>query len=433
MPKRKSKKQPRTAPKPRKRPPKPAAKRRKRHAKEKAAWTFLVYMAGDNSLDPDGVRDLKEMKRVGSTPQVHVVVQFDRAQGHKAKRYYIRKGGKVNADAVASVGKIDTGDPKSLTEFVRWAVQKYPAERTILVLWNHGQGWDDTDIYADERFARFRPLASGPIRHALFHTPVRETLAKARSSAVLRAILLDDNAKDFLDNQEMKKAVAAAANALKHKVDILGMDACLMSMIEVGYQLRDGVQFTVGSEETEPLEGWPYATILQSLTKHPEMTARELSTLIVSKYLASYPHDAVTQSACDLSRVDALTTAVNGLAQAMTSGLSDPAVRDRLLVARTKVQSYEVRDNIDLIDFCELVRDVMPANVIGQHCQHVIDAARAYVVTQGAKDASMQGSRGVAIYFPTQRVSPLYPKLDFSVKTGWDNFLTLYLEAVVRR
>jgi hypothetical protein len=42
----------------------------------KKSWTFMVYMAGDNNLDPDGVRDLKEMKKVGSTNDVNVIVQY---------------------------------------------------------------------------------------------------------------------------------------------------------------------------------------------------------------------------------------------------------------------------------------------------------------------------------------------------------------------
>ncbi|MEK7810288.1 MAG: clostripain-related cysteine peptidase, partial [Pseudomonadota bacterium] len=106
-------------------------------------------MAGDNSLDPEGVQDLKEMKKVGSTDKVNIVAQFDRAAGHVARRYYLRIGGIVTGDAVASLGTVNTGDPKFLNDFIRWGVKNYPADHYLLVLWNHGQGWDDTDIYAD--------------------------------------------------------------------------------------------------------------------------------------------------------------------------------------------------------------------------------------------------------------------------------------------
>ena len=44
-------------------------------------WTFMVYMAGDNNLDPNGVKDLQEMKKVGSTDQLNLIAQFDRATG----------------------------------------------------------------------------------------------------------------------------------------------------------------------------------------------------------------------------------------------------------------------------------------------------------------------------------------------------------------
>jgi hypothetical protein len=91
-------------------------------------WTVMVYLAGDNNLDSAGVVDLKEMKKVGSTGEVAVVAQFDRI-GNKGttKRYFIRKGGTLDADAVADLGETNTGDPKVLRDFILWAARAYPA------------------------------------------------------------------------------------------------------------------------------------------------------------------------------------------------------------------------------------------------------------------------------------------------------------------
>jgi hypothetical protein len=395
------------------------------------SWTIMVYMAGDNNLDPEAVKDLKEMKRVGSTAEVNVIAQLDRDVGHATKRYYLRKGGTIAADAVASLGKINTGDPRFLLDFVRWGVRSYRAERYLLVLWNHGQGWDDTDIYADERFRGFRRLASGRICHALFRTSVRRTLSLATRDPETRAILLDDNAKDFLDNLEMKKVAAATAKLLKRKLDILGMDACLMSMAEVGYQLRDSVAFSVGSEETEPGEGWPYHTILAGLAGKPSMSSAELGGLIVKTYLASYSRAAVTQSACDLSAADTLAGAVGRLADGLTRALTDPVMRSRLVAARMQAQSYEVPDNIDLFDFCALLAQTAAGSDLAEPCRDVMRAVQAqYVVAHGYRGSDMKNSHGVAIYFPDLRVSPLYAGLDFSRKTGWDAFLKAYVAAV---
>jgi len=125
----------------------------------KKPWTVLVYLAGDNNLDSSGAADLLEMKRVGSTAGVNVVAEFDSASGRGAKRYVLRKGGPLAADVVASLGRLNTGDPQCLLDFVRWGVTRFPAERYALVLWNHGQGWDDSDVYAAERHRRLRRRA----------------------------------------------------------------------------------------------------------------------------------------------------------------------------------------------------------------------------------------------------------------------------------
>ena len=64
-------------------------------------------------------------------------------------------------------------------------------------------------------------------------------------------------------------------------------------------------------------------------------------------------------------------------------------------------------------------------------CRAVIDAAsKDYVIAQGGKGASVKNSHGVAIYFPFQEVSPLYPGLDFCKKTGWDKFLKWFIATV---
>ncbi|MGB7539435.1 MAG: clostripain-related cysteine peptidase [Anaerolineales bacterium] len=395
------------------------------------AWTVMVYMAGDNNMDPDGVTDLLEMKKVGSTKDINVIAQFDRATGHAAQRYCLRKGGSVEQDAVMSVGRVNTGDPKNLIDFIGWGIKNYPAERCLLVLWNHGQGWDDTDIFAGERMRRYRRLADRPTRHALFHTPVRRMLAKVDRHPVYRAILVDENAKDFLDNQEMKKVVSSAAKRLHHKLDILGMDACLMSMAEVGYQIRGSTAFTVGSEQTEPMAGWPYDTILAALAQNPALTAEDVSSMIVTKYLASYSRESVTQSACDLAQAEALAGAVAKLAAALRKGIRTEAAQQAVMAARMRSQTYYVADNIDLVDFCSQLEQKTAGSDIAARCREVIQAAQAgYVRTNGCKGSDLKNSHGVAIYFPNESVSPLYAKLDFCRKTKWGDFLKEYLASV---
>ena len=47
-----------------------------------AKWTFMVYMAADNDLEPEAINDLNEMELIGSTDDVNILVQIDRIYGY---------------------------------------------------------------------------------------------------------------------------------------------------------------------------------------------------------------------------------------------------------------------------------------------------------------------------------------------------------------
>jgi hypothetical protein len=396
-------------------------------------WTFMVYMAGDNNLDGNGVTDLGEMKMVGSNNDLNLIAQFDRAGSRQeTKRFYLRKGTTLAKDAVMKLGETDSGNPDALIAFVQWGVKMYPADHYALVLWNHGGGWDDTDVYANERLRSIHRLARGRVRHAFFLSNLRTAVGAAAKNGPARAILYDDNAKDFLDNMEMKKVLAAVKKTIGRKLDLLGMDACLMSMAEVAYQVRSSAQYAVGSEQTEPMDGWPYDTILTELAKKPAMVPKDLSAVIVDKYIVSYsPADGVTQSASDLGKSESFAAAVKDLATALSAGLESVPAKQAIIQARTQVQSYEVPENIDIVDFCTLLQTNAGVDAASKTaCKKVVDVVAGkdgIIVKSGYKGAAVNNSNGLAIYFPTVKVSPLYAKLDFTKKTGWGAFLEKYL------
>ena len=176
-------------------------------------------------------------------------------------------------------------------------MSNYPAEHYMLVLWNHGAGWDYANLYQGDVFSgaappitrKKKPLAStrgggralrlahvraglSRTRRALFSTTVEKAVKT-------RGIAFDDQAQDFLDNIELKRVLLEIKKMLKRKIDILGMDACLMSMLEVAYQIKDSSDYQVGSEESEPGEGWPYDRVLKLLAAKPSMSSSQLAAM----------------------------------------------------------------------------------------------------------------------------------------------------------
>jgi hypothetical protein len=411
----------------------------------KRKWTFMVYLSGDNSLASAGLVDLNEMKKVGSNDGINVVAQFDNGKGHRTLRYVLSKGGSLDKDVVKNLGKTNTGDTAVLIAFINWAVTSCPADHYALVVWNHGNGWDDEDIYrsAVERgitpvrrgtvvekagrkrvgFDQLRVLGQNRWRRALFVNSLGGAIAD-------RGIAYDDNARDFLDNAEMKTVVAAARKAMGHKVDILGMDACLMSMVEVIYELRNSISYTVGSEETEPGDGWPYDTILQALSANPDIEPRDFAAAIAEKYAVSYSDDQpVTQAACDVTVLQSVIAALNDLAKKLSGSLLEPVSKSAILQARVQAQAYERADYIDLADFCLLLAADPSVPQLVVPCQNVVQAVQKAVVGYSGTGDRKANSHGLSIYFPMKATSQLYKQLDFCSSCTWDEFLTAFASA----
>lgn len=421
---------------------------------QKKKWTVMVYLAGDNDLESAGSVDLAEMKQIGSNDDLNIIAQFDRA-GSKAqtRRYYLRKGTQLGRDIVQSLGETNMGSPKVLRDFLEWGAKHYPAERYMVVLWNHGAGWDDTNIYNAARSTLRRDIAykgepvGGAARGLAASVPLAQVRAMGRrrfrralfastieQGVTNRAIAFDDQAQDFLDNIELKRVLSGARKIFGHRIDVLGMDACLMSMAEVAYQLRDAADHLVGSQETEPTNGWPYNTILRELARQPDTAPVDLAGLVVTKYLASYRANAgVTQAALKLDAAKVLGEAIDDLGKALVQALRSVDTRRAVVEVRGKVQSYDTPEYVDLIDLCELLEGELPAPTIRAACSRTIEAARRMIVRSGFKGDTMKHSNGLSIYFPERDMSNLYLKLDIAKSSRWNEFLSAYAQALTRR
>ena len=389
------------------------------------------------------------MERVDSTPGVvEVLAQVDRSPGqdtskgnwHGTRRYYVTRGTdprKINSRILADLGPTNTGDPRVLESFIRFGAQRYPARATALVLLNHGSGfYVPPEMRSRERTASGHAGASSAEarrrKRPIFHT-TRERLLEARPAN--RGIAYDDGAADCLDNQELKRVLASAHRLLGRKVDVVGMDACLMTMIEVAYQLRDHAHVLVGSEELEPGPGWPHAAILGDLTKKPTTTQAELGATIVQRYVESYRHGAesATQSAIDLGRLDDLVEAVGVLARRLLGGIKSAALAVALNGARRRTPQFFEGLYVDLHHLAGNVANATGNGRIADACrdvQRMIDGeeARSPIIAAGHVGARMAPARGISIFFPpTLDRSALYQELDFASATRWGDFVTAYL------
>ena len=280
---------------------------------DQAEWTFLVYMGADNNLEAAGIDDFLEMAEVGSDANVNIVVLFDRHwewdTGYDdwtdARRGIINHGDEPDTTWGTNIGEVNMGDPQTLVDFVEWGMQTYPASRYAVVLWDHGSGWR----------ARGEPP---PSRLASVDECVPCTQDSPDCDMYGTACELDDGCSaedDHLFMQELGNALQTIEMDVR-QLDLVGFDACLMSMVEVAYEIREHATVMVGSERSEPNDGWPYDTLLADLVADPSMTAADLGGTIVSRYYESHG-DSQTHSAISLSSMDTLASKIDLFAQTL--------------------------------------------------------------------------------------------------------------------
>jgi hypothetical protein len=381
-------------------------------------WTVMVYMVGDfSNLDNNGFADLKEMKKAGSSPELAVLAQFSRGvKNRPTKRYCLtrdERDGALARDVVAELGRIHASSPDALADFIGWGVENFPARHYMLIMWGHGNGADDERL----------PDSS----HTMYHTHDPLPALESRGIA-LGFSVVESQTVDFLDSRRFKKALAAVTERMGRKIDILGMDACLMSGIEVCYQVRDSVRFTVAPEGFGPLDGWPYDKILNELVRNPRLEPEQLARVIVKEYVASYADYedvCVTQSICNLDECASLVSAVDSLSTTLISNLPDTEVKKSILLSRWQAQTYEGTEYVDLYDFCSLLAQNCDRVEIKDACDSVINVInqKSFVVESVYRGTGAQYSYGLSIYFPLTEISALYERLDFAQHTHWVEFL----------
>jgi len=372
-----------------------------------AEWTVMVYLDSDNNLESAGINDINEMEMAGSTAEVNIVVQIDRIpysvladnnEGYAddasngnwtdTRRYYITQDFdpvQINSQLKSNLSELNMGDPQTLIDFTNWATSNYPAKKYLLVIWNHGGG--------------FRS-----------------------SSYTTKDIAWDDTSGgDKITMLELEYAFSAISAQIGGNIDIVGMDACFMAMTEVAYQIKDYTDILVTSEESVPFNGWPYDTILAQLASNPLVSSEQLAVDIVDKYILSYSYGAVSQSAIDLSYMDTLTSQLSNLALAIMN--DSLTLKSKYILASASSQYYGDWDFIDLYDFCNqllVYSNSLEVKNIALNIQQTLNDA---IIKSGYSDGSLNGSKGLSIYFPYTAYHYYYHFTNFSRDTFWDEML----------
>ncbi|MDO8805101.1 MAG: clostripain-related cysteine peptidase [Elusimicrobiota bacterium] len=379
-------------------------------------WTIMVFMNSKNNLEQQGLNDINEMEAVGSTDKLNIVVEAGRMAGYAfsdgdwtgTRRYLIRKDSddaKVTSETVEDLGKVDMGDYKALAAFGQWAKEKYPARKYMLIVWNHGSGWE-----------------------------------KGARTKAGRGISFDSETGNHLTTPQLGQALSEIG-----KVDVFATDACLMQMAEVGFEIKDYADYIVGSEETEPGDGYDYAAFLAPLAARPEVPPADLARQAVDSFVDQYKarNKGATQSVLKAAALSGLPRKIDAWVGAvMAAGLKKEAQDSRAFAG-----NFALNDNKDLSWFVRLVGEKTKDPGVGAAGAALIGFIDRDLVLHSRYNNEPPGSymddlvddpieipgidysqaRGLAVYLPGMySYGEGYSELAWARATRWNEFVHWY-------
>ncbi len=253
-------------------------------------WTVLVYMAADNDLSPYSVWDLEEMegrfesgRYAGSTLKSDLIVQADTEGATGIRRLHIFQREDQPFAAATSIADFKTKGPEAIhspivellpeaipsrqgmQEFLQWGVQQYPAQRYMVIVWGHGQGWlgAPIEITATE-VAQLNTVApTGQLTNALSQI----SALPQPSTSKFGGIAVNPATGNGLSVADLNAALSATVTATLEGrlIDVYASDACLMQMAEVAREIGDTSRYIVGSAQVQSFVGLPYRRLMYEI------------------------------------------------------------------------------------------------------------------------------------------------------------------------
>ena len=332
--------------------------------REERECTIMVYMIGSDLEANNGCAslDLYEMINGGlDSSRYNLVIYTGGSQRWHASipndHNCVIEVADGQAQIVAGTqSSQNMGDPGTLSSFVIWANQNYPAQHTVLLFWDHGMG--PQGGYGCDQLFRLDSL----------------TLA------------------------EMTQAMDDAGYGGDNKLEWVGFDACLMGSLEVMQTWRPYARYFVGSQDLESGYGWDYS-FLESFGDPAD--ARGQVEAVVGAFGDFYESGDMgdtrpnaTLAAIDLAQIEGVEQSLEELTEVVSGDFEngDFVSFARAREACCRFGSASDPSLIDLVDFAERLAREHP-----EHVDKLVSATDKAIV---ANSSNVEGAHGISMYFP---------------------------------
>jgi hypothetical protein len=336
----------------------------------------MIYMCGSDLESDDGAAtsDINEMVYATSSEQVRVILQTGGARewqnsvidADTSQRWLATSDGIALLD---DAGLQNMTDPQTLTDFIQFCAKNYPANRNILIFWDHGGGTLG-GFGSDEHFPE-------------------GTMSLAQIDAAL-----------------------TRANVV---FDWIGFDCCLMGTVETAFVAEKHADYLIASQRSEPGGGWYYTDWLNALYENPSLLSPAVGKIIVDSFIREERYgnfsDELTLSMIDLTAFAPFMSELNAYLASVNTELIDASAYKDVSKARYDSRSPG-EEEFDQVDLLYLVNNISLGD--GQALLSRLD--ETVLINQ----ATAKHYAGLSLYFPYASMESVQDTLLVAKEIGMD-------------
>ena len=394
-------------------------------------WTILVYGHGDHNLTQSLFWDMLEMEAVGSGDDFNIVVQSDfnpkawKPGNKDSSNFLIKWADYVPENVRNSVSRWRIGNDtdnnfytldskplefipetenmdssRTLSDFINWAADNYPAKRYGIVFWDHGGQW--TGFGGDTQNGTKRDFGFSWNNYGMKTKDIRSAI---NSSSI-------------------------------NKFDFISFDTCLMAGVEVIADFNDISDVYIACAELDYGAGWDYRT-LKHIKNNPSISAVEFGKKEVDDWNAHHSRGYADKqlknhASFDMRKYDDFNASFIRFAELISTSNNNQneinrARRDAIHYSLSSVSEIKnPTDYIDLGHFAKTLGSLIGEGQLKKACDDLVKSIQNMIINH-ASGASRKDSIGLSVYYPSSGyIKWTYESLNFTTnnnKYGGVNWL----------
>lgn len=262
----------------------------------------------------------------------------------------------------AETDELNTGDYQTLSTFIRWSLDQYSATYTMLAVIGHGGGWSPTwprseasDGYVGESSPTVAKANTFTATADTAVAPEDNEWQKRSWAEGANGLCPDYTSLSAISTKELglalKQGLAATPQQQSDsRLNVVFLDACLMGMIEIVYELHEYADVLIAGENLL-WPSLPYDKYLASTQLNSQTRPANLATTIVQLYNAEVEQKSWSIAAIDLSNSEALQQliqAIDELATSIITASTDNSDLDHIFNAYLAAQKFDYDGDVQI-------------------------------------------------------------------------------------